>query len=146
MEFPQSPIAAQAQYRLVQQYKLQAVRNPRMRELCVREFQRLIELFPDSEHVPEGLSMIAAYYEGTGDHEQALDYARRLVSSYAASSYVEEGVIAEGKALMNLGRRREAVVVFRKVMFDNPDAGGEVEPLIEQCEEALRKKETGAEE
>ena len=136
-EFPQSPVAAEAQYRLAVSAKQQARRNPRMKETCVREFHSLVELFPHSEHVPEALSFIAEFYQDSGDYERALDFSRRLASSYAASSYVEEGVIAQGKALQKMGEHKQALTIFKKVAFDNPDAAGELEPLIQECEDAL---------
>jgi tetratricopeptide (TPR) repeat protein len=142
-EFPQSPAAAEAQYRLAADCKRQAVRDPRMKEPGVRECQRLIELFPASDHVPEALSYIASYYYDSGDYAQALEYSRRLASSYAASTYVDEGVVAEGKSLLKLGRTREALTVFRKVVFDNPDAKGELEPLMQECEKALKESKGG---
>jgi tetratricopeptide (TPR) repeat protein len=136
-EFPRNPVAAQAQYRLAAARKREGARNPGLRSECASEFQRLIELFPDSEHVPEALSFVTQHALDTGDYERALDFATRLSSSYAATSFVEEGVMAQGKALLKLGRAREASALFKKALFDNPEARGELEPLLQEAEAKL---------
>ena len=44
-----------------------------MKEACVREFHRLIELFPHSDQAPDALSLIASFYQESEDYDQALD-------------------------------------------------------------------------
>jgi tol-pal system protein YbgF len=75
--YPDSPLAANAQYWLGESYYV-AQKN----KLALAAFQRLVEAYPDSPKVPGALYKIGRIQAAAGDRAKAIETLKRVLARY----------------------------------------------------------------
>jgi len=89
----------------------------------IKEFEKIVNQYPNPKYDVQFLLFIGAYYEYAGKHQKAIDVFQRIIDDYPQSNLASIaqcaiGIIYEEK----LGNKEEARKAYRKVISDYPNS------------------------
>ena len=108
---------------------------PKYKQLAIKDYERILELFPKAQGVPIVLLQLGTLYstirtddeaEAEANTKKASDYFDRLSKDYPESEQAKNALYLQAKALMELGYRPEAIKKYGE-MISTP--GGKYTPL-----------------
>jgi len=101
----------------------------------IRQFERLLERYPDPKYNVQFSLFIAAYYEHLGEHDKAIAAFRKVIEKYPQSSFASVaqcaiGIIYEEK----LNDTAQAKFAYEKIISAYPDS-----PEVEEARHGLER-------
>ena len=108
-------------------------------ELAIEGFKMYRETFPDSPLSDNALYWIGECYYSQRKFEEAISQFNDLILNYPQGDKIAAGYLKKGLALAELGRKEEAVVVFKLLMSKYPLAE-ESRIAREKIKELAQKK------
>ena len=108
---------------------------PKYKQLAIKDYERILELFPKAQGVPIVLLQLGTLYstirtddeaEAEANTKKASEYFDRLSRDYPESEQAKNALYLQAKALMELGYRPEAIKKYGE-MISTP--GGKYTPL-----------------
>jgi len=115
---------AKEQFELAEKYKEEGAL-----EKAIREYEKLLKHYPDSEYAAQSCFCLAEVYQSTGDIRESFGYYQKIVDNYPQSPLVLEAVkrqsvMAEEQLKKNsikfIGRQEEKGDMLAKVVESHP--------------------------
>ncbi len=149
--FPNHPRADYAQYRIAYGHyrrRRGADRDQEETRLAVEEFQKLLDLYPNSRYAEEAqgyltecrdelanamLQVAEFYQDQRGWCRGAIPRLEEILESWPEFTRADETRMRLGRALIDCGRKPEALVHFQRVVEDTPDS-----PFANDARERIR--------
>ena len=89
---------------------------------AIREYEKLVANFPQSELVPETIYMIAQSFTSPGQEEKALERYEELVSSHPRSSWADVAIFEKGKLRERLGNPTGSIEEYGRIISHYPNS------------------------
>ena len=122
-KYPHHPLAAEATYRLADAFfYLHEKEIPRYYDQAMENYQRAIDLYPDSDQVPWALLMMGRIAMLAEETFKALGYFQIVIEDYPKSEYVPLAMVYRGQAFIAEGKWTAALNEFRAVAERYPDS------------------------
>ena len=122
-EYPHHPLAAEALFRYADAYFYLHERNliPNYQQVMFN-YQKAIDLYPDSDQVPWALLMMGKAAMLAQEPYKAVGYFQVVIEDYPKSEYVPLAAVNRGKANLAQGKWNEALDEFRDAAENYPDS------------------------
>lgn len=85
------------------------------RQQAINDFEALVKEFPDSQFAPVALSRVGVLWTLLDNPEESEKALRRLQDKYPDSEEAKNALFVLGRSLLELGKRKEAVKVFKEM-------------------------------
>ncbi|MCF7853588.1 MAG: tetratricopeptide repeat protein [Candidatus Pacebacteria bacterium] len=82
------------------------------------QFEQFVKTYPKSKHVPENLARIGTIALEFENYQRASTYFDRLEKEYPDHSALKQAMFSLGKAQFEVGRTKEAVDAFNRLLAD----------------------------
>jgi TolA-binding protein len=122
-KYPRHPLAGEATYRLADAFfYLHEKEILRHYNQAMENYQRAIDLYPDSDQVPWALLMMGRIAMLAEEPFKALGYFQIVIEDYPKSEYVPLAMVYRGQAFIAEGKWTAALNQFRTVAERYPDS------------------------
>jgi tol-pal system protein YbgF len=118
-------------------------------DLALDGFQQYVRTYGSTDKAPNAEYWIGQIHYDRGDFEKAVQAFDNVLSNYDENPKTADAMLMKGRSLLKLGRKNEAVTVFRKLYAEFPksEAGpkgcGELKALGFNCVAGTSKKRRG---
>lgn len=85
------------------------------KQQAISDFESLVKEFPKSQFAPVALSRVGVLWTLLDNPEEAEKALRRLQDQYPDSEEAKNALFVLGRSLLELGKRKEAVKVFKEM-------------------------------
>ncbi len=85
------------------------------KQQAISDFESLVKEFPKSQFAPVALSRVGVLWTLLDNPEEAEKALRRLQEGYPDSEEAKNALFVLGRSLLELGKRKEAVKVFKEM-------------------------------
>lgn len=121
--FPESPEAAEAAYRLADAfYYLHERDMPMVFNEVMYNYQRAIDIFPDSDQVPWALLMMGRASMLAEEPFRGMGYFEIVIQDYPKSEYVPLAMVDRGRSYERQGKFGLAIDQYKQVLDKYPDS------------------------
>lgn len=132
-----SPLAAEAQFRIAEITELQIVEDPRKgadgpKALApaMLAYQKCAERYPDSPYAGEALEKIAQYYIDTKDYGRAVELMERVFQDYQDADFLPKMLVKWIIVAMRMNDKDMARAKAEKLMNDYPKMATKAKEFI----------------
>ena len=136
-EFPESDETFEARARMAEIYE----QDLGDRRAAIAQWKALVASFPDRPETHRFQYEVVRALIALGDYGPAHTEARILETKFPKSEYIDDAAMLEGEALESLGRYREAIDRFQRVVEAGSPLAPRAKVEMAGCFESLGREE-----